>query len=245
MRGEAGSADESSSADGAKSTSYAMPSQSSSSIGNATFSTAAFHAATNLGGVPSLLVASDADGPGVWGGYNPVGWDSRDDYRDSLTAFLFREPLAGSAEAAAGAAAVAEASAIAAAEAEDGRAGLKTPTPVAVWNGGDGSILVAEKVGGSGAAVFDFADWAVRWGSDALAMPMNDAKGLPLDRAVSVLGTQYGALPGGGRTVFGGGRSSVSVRKLRVFVSEQWAPKQAGEVEKSKGGGLFGRLFGR
>lgn len=243
--GEGGSADESSSIGHAKSTSDAVPSQSLSSTGNVAFSAAEFHAATNLGGVPSLLVAADADGPGVWGGYNPVGWDSRDDYRDSLTAFLFREPLAGSAEAAAGAAAIEEASAIAAAEAEDGRTGLKTPTLAAVWDGGDGSILVAEKVGGSGAAVFDFADWAVRWGSDALAMPMNDAKGLPLDRAVSVLGTQYGTLPGGGRTVFGGERSSVSVRRLRVFVSEQWAPKQVRELEKSKRSGLFGRLFGR
>lgn len=237
--GDSGGTGDASSIGRAKSTGDAVPPPPP---GKAAFSTAAFHAATNLGGVPSLLVAADADGPGVWGGYNPVGWDSRDDYRDSLTAFLFREPPAGSAEAAAGAAAVAEASAIAAAEAEDGRAGLETP---AVWDGGGGSILVAEKIGGSGAAVFDFADWAVRWGSDALAMPMNDAKGLPLDRAVSVLGTQYGALPGGGRTVFGEGRSSVSVRILRVFVSEQWAPKQAGEVEKSKGGGLFGRLFGR
>lgn len=233
-----------SSSGSAKSTRDAVPPPQPPSSGKEAFSTTAFHSATNLGGVPSLLVAADIDGPGVWGGYNPVGWDSRDDYRDSLTAFLFREPPAGSAEAAAGAAAVAEASAIAAAEAEN-RARLETPAPAAVWDGGDGSILVAEKVGGSGAAVFDFADWAVRWGSDALSMPMNDAKGLPLDRAVSVLGTQYGALPGGGRSVFGEGRSSVSVRALRVFVSEQWAPKQVGEVEKkSKGGGLFG-WFGR
>lgn len=231
-----------------KSTDVAVPPPPALPPSKAAFSAAAFHAATNLGGVPSLLVAADADGPGVWGGYNPVGWDSRDDYRDSLTAFLFREPPAGSAEAAAGAAAVAEASAIATAESKDGRAGSDTPAPAAVWDGGAGSILVADKIGGSGAAVFDFADWAVRWGSDALAMPMNDSKGLPLDRAVSVLGTQYGALPGGGRTVFGEGRSSVSVRTLHVFVSEQWAPKQVGEVEKSKGGkggGLFGRLFGR
>lgn len=228
----------------AKSTRDIVPPPPSPSSGKQGFSAAAFHAATNLGGVPSLLVASDVHGPGVWGGYNPVGWDSRDDYRDSLTAFLFREPPADSAEAAAGAAAVAEASAIAAAEAEYPER-LETPAPAAVWDGGDGSILVAEKVGGSGAAVFDFADWAVRWGSDALSMPMNDAKGLPLDRAVSVLGTQYGALPGGGRSVFGEGRSSVSVGALRVFVSEQWAPKQVGEVEKkSKGGGLFG-FFGR
>lgn len=233
---------------GTESTGDAVPHPQSPPPAKASFSSAAFHAATNLGGVPSLLVAADVDGPGVWGGYNPVGWDSRDDYRDSLTAFLFREPPVGSAEAAAGAAAVAEASAIAAAEAEDGRMWLDAPAPATVWDGGDGSILVAEKVGGSGAAVFDFADWAVRWGSDALAMPMNDAKGLPLDRAVSVLGTQYGVLPGGGRTVFGEGRSSVSVRALRVFVSEQWAPspKQGGEAEeKPKGGGLFGRLFGR
>ncbi|OSX80448.1 hypothetical protein BU14_0052s0063 [Porphyra umbilicalis] len=220
-----------------------------------------FHAAVDLGGVPTLLVGCDADGGGgVWGGYNPVGWDSRDDYRDSLTAFLFREPPPGGAEAAAGAAAVAAAAAEAAAKgggSGDGAAAAAATSSaggtaaasaaaVAAWAGGDGSILVADKVGGGGAAIFDFADWAVRWGSDALAMPMNDAKGLPPDRAVSVLGTQYGVLPGGGRTLFGGGRSSVTVTALRVYVSEQWAPVPAvegGEKEKG-GGGFFGRLFG-
>lgn len=47
--------------------------------------------------LPSLIVMKSKAGV-IAGAYNPVGWQSRDDYRDSSTAFLFRVTEKGKIE---------------------------------------------------------------------------------------------------------------------------------------------------
>ena len=95
-------------------------------------------------------------GGGYFGAFNPIGWASREDYRDAFNAFLVKWPKPGSVR--------------------------ENP-------------YVLEKVGGPGAAIFDFGAEGPLFGAEALK--------IPLGRAPS-MGSSYAAI--GGAALFGGGK---------------------------------------
>jgi hypothetical protein len=120
---------------------------------------AAFHAKVdNMG--PAFLLAKTKTGS-YFGAFNPLGWASREDYRDAFNAFLVKWPNC---------AAPGDASSSAA-------------------------PFILEKVGGPGAAIFDFGAEGPIFGADALK--------IPLGRAPS-MGSSYAAI--GGEALSGGGK---------------------------------------
>mmetsp|Transcript_17847 Transcript_17847/g.37065 ORF Transcript_17847/g.37065 Transcript_17847/m.37065 type:complete len:275 (+) Transcript_17847:2682-3506(+) len=154
------------------------------------FQCEAFHAGVNRGGQPSLLLFRTEDGV-IGGCRNPLGWDSRDDYRDSFNIVLFSVDERG-----------------------DVRDGVKAQA-----NHGQ-RVRIARKIGGPEAALFDFANCAVRVGPDALVIPMNESIDVPLNVATSRLGTHYEALDNGSRDLFGGGGRAL-LTDLDVYIAEQ------------------------
>ena len=120
----------------------------------------AFHAKLDNQG-PAILIAKTKKG-GYFGAFNPLGWASREDYRDAFNAFLVKWPKKNSTE---------------------------------------GEPFILEKVGGSGAAIFDFGTEGPIFGADALK--------IPLGRAPS-MGSSYAAI--GGSSLFGGGKEIKSAK---------------------------------
>ena len=120
----------------------------------------AFHAKLDNQG-PAILIAKTKKG-GYFGAFNPLGWASREDYRDAFNAFLVKWPKKNSTE---------------------------------------GEPFILEKVGGSGAAIFDFGAEGPIFGADALK--------IPLGRAPS-MGSSYAAI--GGSSLFGGGKEIKSAK---------------------------------
>lgn len=130
---------------------------------------AAFHAkCDNMG--PAVLIAKTKAG-GYFGAFNPIGWASREDYRDAFNAFLVKWPKPGSVR-------------------ED--------------------PYILEKVGGPGAAIFDFGAEGPLFGAEALK--------IPLGRAPS-MGSSYAAI--GGAALFGGGKE---IKTAKSRLGEYAAP---------------------
>ena len=123
----------------------------------------AFHLKVDNQG-PAILIAKTKRG-GYFGAFNPLGWASREDYRDAFNAFLVKWPKKNSTE---------------------------------------GEPFILEKVGGSGAAIFDFGAEGPIFGADALK--------IPLGRAPS-MGSSYAAI--GGSSLFGGGKE-IKTAKSRL-----------------------------
>ena len=123
----------------------------------------AFHLKVDNQG-PAILIAKTKRG-GYFAAFNPLGWASREDYRDAFNAFLVKWPKKNSTE---------------------------------------GEPFILEKVGGSGAAIFDFGAEGPIFGADALK--------IPLGRAPS-MGSSYAAI--GGSSLFGGGKE-IKTAKSRL-----------------------------
>jgi len=133
----------------------------------------AFHAKVDYGR-PTIIVAKPKRGE-VVGGYNPFGWESRDDYRDTFNSFVFKVQR-------------------------------------------DGKIERCKKVGGSGAAIYDFGDYGPRFGGDALFVPLNPAKG-SARLARSSLGTYYAFMSNGQGSLFGTqGQADVELEELEAYI---------------------------
>jgi hypothetical protein len=163
------------------------------------WSAAAFHSRCDNFG-PAVLVARTAKGH-YFGAFNPLGWASREDYRDAFNAFLVKWPRRG-----------------------------------ALVDGGEPWIL--EKVGGPGAAIFDFGAEGPIFGADALKIPLGRAPsmgssyaqiggaalgggGKEIKTAKSSLGSSYAAPPDGTGTLFGPSEGrETELAEMRVYVGK-------------------------
>mmetsp|Transcript_13750 Transcript_13750/g.22917 ORF Transcript_13750/g.22917 Transcript_13750/m.22917 type:complete len:278 (-) Transcript_13750:1129-1962(-) len=148
--------------------------------------------------VPSLVIMKTKSG-GVSGCFNPLGWQSRDDYRDSRNCFLYKVTKSG-------------------------------------------NIEKSTKIGGSGAALYDFGDRAI-WFAEALNIPMNP-KYLPNKTAKSNLGTSYSTLSESGEgSVFfegKGGRGefgTAQLVELEVYTAEAYVRESVNMYSRSRGEG--------
>ncbi|MQL91626.1 hypothetical protein Taro_024240 [Colocasia esculenta] len=135
-----------------------------------------------------------------FGGFNPEGYRSTDDYYDTFDAFLF------------------------------------------YWEGtsckdgdGDGDPIILPKVGGSGAALFDYARGGPQFGADGLLIgpPLTPVMGVftgpdastgvgDLRQARSRLGLSYAKRPDGKESLFGD-ESRATLVEVEVFCSPQIA----------------------
>ena len=157
---------------------------------------AAFHAkCDNMG--PAFLIAKTKRG-GYFGAFNPIGWASREDYRDAFNAFLVKWPKPGSVR--------------------------ENP-------------YVLEKVGGPGAAIFDFgaegpssvrrrlrsrSDARRPWDSSyaAIGGAALFGGGKEIKTAKSRLG-EYAAPPDGTGTLFAPReKTETTLVELRVYCGE-------------------------
>ncbi|KAK3232955.1 hypothetical protein CYMTET_56724 [Cymbomonas tetramitiformis] len=156
------------------------------------FSALTFHERCDFKG-PSLVIARTDKGL-RFGGFNPSGWASTDDYCDNANAFLFHWP-AKAAEA-----------------------------------------TILPKVGGPGAAIFDYARGGPQFGADGLIIgnPLSPVMGGfagpesettaagSLTTAKSRLGSYYAGLPDGSTSLFGKSGTAVVV-EVEVFYSPELA----------------------
>uniref|UniRef100_A0A061S6C0 TLDc domain-containing protein n=1 Tax=Tetraselmis sp. GSL018 TaxID=582737 RepID=A0A061S6C0_9CHLO len=159
------------------------------------FSALAFHNRVDLKG-PCVIYAETSEGV-RFGGFNPQGFCSSDDYTSSFSAFLF------------------------------------------CWPPGSDEVVVLKKVGGSEAAVFDYARGGPQWGADGLVIgpPRAPVMGgfagpdAPMDSAGSLraarcrLGQAYEMIPPeyGHRSLFGGEAAEATLREVEVYYAPELA----------------------
>ena len=173
------------------------------------WSALAFHDNCDFKG-PCVVVATTVNG-NRFGGFNPVGWRSTDDYSASFNAFLFFWPA---------------------------------------QHAQDSAPVLLRKVGGSEAAIFDYARGGPQWGADGLligppkspvmggfagpeirrevrwvlvvdVIKANLAQGTAGDlrMAKSRLGLSYEEIPldYGQTSVFGGGAATAELQEVEVY----------------------------
>lgn len=98
---------------------------------------------------------------------------------------------------------------------------------------GNDTVVIADP---TDLVLYDFADFAVRFGASLLTIPMNvDKHGFPNDTARSTC-----RMPDGSTSVLGSS-SLAKLETVDVFVASEYVSEQGGA---KRGGGLFGRLFG-
>ncbi|GJN28067.1 hypothetical protein PR202_gb16148 [Eleusine coracana subsp. coracana] len=164
------------------------------------FSATDFHRQCDFKG--PCVVVGRTDGGLRFGGFNPEGYRSTDDYYDTLDAFLFYWPEASAAG--------------------------ETETSAAM-------PVVLPKVGGSGAALFDYARGGPHFGADGLLIgpPLTAVMGVftgpdastgvgDLRSARSRLGLSYAKRADGKESLFGNETRAKLVEVL-VFCSPQVA----------------------
>ncbi|CAI5969681.1 unnamed protein product [Closterium sp. NIES-64] len=204
------------------------------------FSASSFHARSDFKG-PVVVVAlapspsASASAPlGSWlrfGAFNPDGYRSTDDYFDSFDAFLFYWPDAPASPPFAPVSTAETDAPAPSAAATPGKTPLKC-----TWGEGEwGMPELLRKVGGSGAAVFDYARGGPQFGADGLligppltpvmgglAGPDSNSGVGDLSTARSRLGLSYEKRRDGEDSVFGEGRE-VKVAEVLVFFSPEIA----------------------
>ncbi|CAI5472523.1 unnamed protein product [Closterium sp. Yama58-4] len=198
------------------------------------FSASAFHARCDFKGpvvvvalAPSPSPSASSSAPlGSWlrfGAFNPDGYRSTDDYFDSFDAFLFYWPDPPASPPFAP---------VSTAETDDTNAPASSSPLRCTWGQGEwGMPELLRKVGGSGAAVFDYARGGPQFGADGLligppltpvmgglAGPDSNSGVGDLRTARSRLGLSYEKRRDGEDSVFGEGRE-VKVAEVLVFFS--------------------------
>lgn len=154
------------------------------------FSAIAFHESCDFRG-PCVVVGYTEEDSFKFGGFNPEGYRSTDDYYDTFEAFLFYWPHPGGAA--------------------------------------DSAPVVLPKVGGSGAALFDYARGGPQFGADGLLIgpPLSPVMGVftgpdassgagDLRRAKSRLGLSYAKRPDGKSSLFGDDQRA-ALAEVQVF----------------------------
>ncbi|CAO2148496.1 unnamed protein product [Urochloa humidicola] len=167
------------------------------------FSATDFHRRCDFKG-PCVVLGYTAGAGLKFGGFNPEGYRSTDDYYDTLDAFLFYWPPEG----------------VEAAESSSS----SSPAPV-----------VLRKVGGSGAALFDYTRGGPQFGADGLLIgpPLTAVMGVftgpdssagvgDLRSARSRLGLSYARRPDGKESLFGD-ETRAELAEVLVFCSPEIA----------------------
>ncbi|CAO2141394.1 unnamed protein product [Urochloa humidicola] len=169
------------------------------------FSATDFHRRCDFKG-PCVVIGYTAGAGLKFGGFTPEGYRSTDDYYDTLDAFLFYWPPEAS-------------------EATDFSSSSSSPAPP----------VVLRKVGGSGAALFDYTRGGPQFGADGLLIgpPLTAVMGVftgpdssagvgDLRSARSRLGLSYARRPDGKESLFGDeGRAELA--EVLVFCSPKIA----------------------
>ncbi|CAO2152331.1 unnamed protein product [Urochloa humidicola] len=163
-----------------------------------------FHRRCDFKG-PCVVIGYTATGGGglKFGGFNPEGYRSTDDYYDTLDAFLFYWPL----------------------ESDSSSSPAPAPAPP----------VVLRKVGGSGAALFDYSRGGPQFGADGLLIgpPLTAVMGVftgpdssagvgDLRNARSRLGLSYARRPDGKESLFGD-ETRAELAEVHVFCSPEIA----------------------
>jgi hypothetical protein len=96
----------------------------------------------------------------------------------------------------------------------------------------NGDILKAKKIGGSAAAVYDFADRAI-WFAEALFVPLNPKYGGPRV-GKSSLGTSYASLPGQKGSIFyeNGAYGTAEIVEIECWVPTEFLDQSTNMARK-------------
>ncbi|WVZ53072.1 hypothetical protein U9M48_004060 [Paspalum notatum var. saurae] len=172
------------------------------------FSATDFHRRCDFKG-PCVVVGYTGGGF-RFGGFSPEGYRSTDDYYDTLDAFLFYWPA-------------------------ESDPAVPVPPAAAGASKNDAPPVVLPKVGGSGAALFDYARGGPQFGADGLLIgpPLTAVMGVftgpdssagvgDLRRARSRLGLSYARRADGKESLFGD-ESRAELAEVLVFCSPQIA----------------------